>query len=73
MTKKKKFYPGDLVLHPGTDMRGVVLKYSHKWPLVKAHRTGHNTRDVYEVLFSSGKRDLVYHSKLELVSRAEKG
>jgi len=71
--KKKKFYPGDLVLHSSSEIRGVILEYSHTWPLLKSQRNGHNTKDVYEVLFSDGTRELVYHSKLDLVDRAEKG
>jgi len=71
--KRKKFYPGDLVFHNNSEMTGVVLKFSNTWPIVMAHRYGHNVRDVYEILFSNGLKEFVYDNKLVLVERADKG
>ena len=52
MSKRRIFSKGDLV--KVNEKHGIVVKFLHTFPIVKAHRTANNVRNVYQVLLSDG-------------------
>lgn len=70
MPKRTKFFPGDLIKDLGSGKHGVVIKFLHTWPIVKAQRTGDNVRDMYEVLLSNGAKAYLKHDVMIRVENA---
>ena len=68
MPKKKTFSKGDLV--KVDEKHGIVVKFLHTFPIVKAHRTGNNVRNVYQVLLSDGDLRSVSQDEMSRVEDA---
>ena len=68
MPKKKTFSNGDLV--KVDEKHGIVVKFLHTFPIVKAHRTGNNVRNVYQVLLSDGDLKSVSQDEMSRVEDA---
>ena len=71
MPKRTKFFPGDLIKDLVSGKHGVVIKFLHTWPVVKAQRTGDNVRDMYEVLLSNGTKAYLKHDVMIRVENAD--